>query len=249
MRRQSIAWTYLVISVLLILYGGYFVISGNKYGGNIYVSAIIALSIGSIMMLIFLILSTIDRINNKKDEKNKKVQEENKIVEEEFTIENEVETPKEKVIEEKKSEPEEIKVVESPKPSSPSYSRSIKKENMSRPYYGYISELGVGPIIDINGFRIRDMRSNTYYRLESNCVYSDYGGLVYVIEGNVIRSVGRGYLYEISGGDVYKVYGGYFASFSGNHISLYDNSKIYEYGGGMSIELKLVITVILFGEY
>ena len=241
-------WTYLVISLFLIIYGGYFVITNFNSRGNLFISAVIALSIGGVMMLIFLVLTLIDKINSKKHKEEIKPVEENIFEEpvEELETEEEIfepvkETPKK----------EEKPVVESYSSSSSSVStsRSVKKENRVRPCYGYISELGSGPIIEINGYRIRDMRDNTYYRIEDHHVYSDYGGLMYVIEGKTIKSLSRGYLYEISSGDVYKVYGGYYASFSGGHISLYDNSKIYRYDDDLGVEFKLVIAVILFGDY
>ena len=71
-------------------------------------------------------------------------------------------------------------------------------------YYGYVKLVGYGTIIDINGNRIRDMRDNTYYRIEGDAVYSDYGGLTYIISGNSIKSIGGHYLYDVSCGNINK---------------------------------------------
>ena len=240
MRRESIKWTYMVLSLILVIYGLYFVISGAINGKEIPVMAIVALAFGGLMLIIYTVLIVVDAINKKLHKNDEKV-EENKESELKLDLEEEkVEV----------QEPKKVEII-AEKPAKPQQNQSsyIKKEKGFTPCYGYISELGQGIILEINGYYIRDMRDNRYYRIDGNYVYSESGGLSYIIEGNVIKSISRGYLYEICGSGVYKTYGGYYASFSGGHISIYDNSKIYSYSDSLTTEYKLAIAVILFGEY
>ena len=64
-RRDRTIWIYYIVAILLILYGGYFIISSLSKDGKISIWAIIAVSTGGVMILIVLILKLIDKVNKK----------------------------------------------------------------------------------------------------------------------------------------------------------------------------------------
>ena len=243
MRRQQISWTYNVIAILLIIYGTYFLIREFNNRGTLFISSIIALSIGVFLFLLRLILSSIGKNKTTKEDKpsNPVIDDEN-IYQESASY-----TPKEnKISDINKKEYKSNK-------SSNTYEESNyyrKKSSSSNSYYNsYIKRVGYGPVLEINGNRIRDMQNNIYYRIEGNDVYSDYGGLAYIINGKRIRSAYGQELYEVSGSGIYKVFGGYFASIDGSYISRVDTLEKYEYDSNLDYKYILVAAVILFGEY
>lgn len=113
----------------------------------------------------------------------------------------------------------------------------------------YVKQVGYGPALRVEGDRIIDMRTNTYYRLENNVVMQDGYGPVFEIRGNQIRDVFGGYLYEISSSNINKTFGGFYASISGNYITLYDSSIKYEMTDSLSKRQMLAIVALLFGKY
>ena len=164
-----------------------------------------------------------------------------------------------KVEEEKIEEDEEIKeetkvVEDKPKPSIYRYDdieyvpSSRSSSSIYDSYTSYVRKVGYGPILEINGNRIKDMRNNIYYRNEKGKIYQDGGGLIYDISSNRIRSIYGNQLYEISGNNINKVFGGYYASISGNYLTKYDGSEKYELGDRYSSNMLLLIAVLVFGE-
>ena len=113
----------------------------------------------------------------------------------------------------------------------------------------YLKKVGYGPILRIEGNRIIDMRSNTYYRIEAGFVYQDGAGVRYEIRGNQIKDAFGGYLYELCGSNINKVFGGFYASISGSYITLYDLSDKYEMTGALSKQQILAVAALLFGKY
>ena len=230
MRRQHFAWTYLVISILCIVYGGYFAIRKYNVDDTFFVSSIIVLSIGVAMLLVYLVLYLLSQ-KQKKITPSEPVE---PIIEEQPKVEKVVPTPR---TNNEKPERDYEYVRSSSSSSSSSYDAS-----------GYVKEVGYGPILEINGNRIRDMRTNTYYRIEGSHVYCDGSGLSYEISSKKIRNVYGSYLYEISGSSINKVFGGFYASISGNYITIFDSSKKYEMTDSFNTKVLLIIAVLLFGE-
>ena len=125
--------------------------------------------------------------------------------------------------------------------------RSSRRESIYDDYEsGYVKLVGYGPVLEISGNRIKDMRNNVYYRIQDNYVYQDGGGVIYEISGNKIRSAFDGYLFEISGSSINKVFGGFYASISGNYITKYDSSIKYEVSFSLNTKQLLVVAVLLF---
>jgi len=247
MRRQHFAWTFLVIALVLSIYGGYTLFYNVNHGKNISVLSILFLIAGVIMLIVFLVLLFISR----------KQLEKQKI---EAEIMKKAEPPK---VVEKENEPEpvsakepEVKKTVSLKKETPSlsqerdygYVRSPRTYSRSSGGSGYVSRVGYGPVLRISGAQIVDMRTNTYYRMDGNIVYQEGGGPVFEISGNSIRSSFGSYLYELSGSNINKVYGGFYAQISGSYITKYDSSEKYETGDDFSSRQKLVIAALLFGQ-
>ena len=150
---------------------------------------------------------------------------------------------------------------EKPKPSSQSVSKQPKENYSQRtntsykssPIYScstvYVKQVGYGPLLRVEGDRIIDMRSNTYYRLENNMLMQDGYGPVFEIRGNQIKNAFGGYLYEISGSNINKTFGGFYASISGNYITLFDLSIKYEMTNQLSKKQLLAVVALLFGKY
>ena len=113
----------------------------------------------------------------------------------------------------------------------------------------YVKQVGYGPLLRVEGNRILDMRSNTYYRIENNIVNQEGYGPVFEIRGNQIKNAFGGYLYELSGSNINKVFGGFYASISGNYITLYDLSIKYETTDSLSKSQILAVAALLFGKY
>lgn len=243
MRKIYLVWSIAVFGVIGTVYGGYSLIYASNHGKELPIYGVLLLIFGLIALITFLVLYIISFIQEKKRKKNKPVPtptiEETVAEEEAFepTIDEVKSTPL------RKSEPEEKEY--EPRPQR-SYSSSASS------YYAsttYIKEVGYGPILRMEGNRIVDMRSNTYYRIENNMVMQEGYGPVFEIRVNQIKDAFGGYLYEISGSNINRVFGGYYASISGNYITLFDLSKKYEMTDSLSKRQILVVAVLLFGKY
>ena len=235
MRRQHFWWTFLVGGVVCTMYGGFTLIYHFNHGNGLSVHALILLILGVIALVLYLILYLLTILQKRKEVK---------------------ETPPEPVVEEEKKEeskPEPVvaKKVEYKPRNDVVYERGpvSKSRYDNDTSYSYIKKVGYGPVLEVSGNRIRDMRNNTYYRLESSYVYFESGGLAYEISGDRIRAITGGYLYEISGGNINKIYGGFFASISGGYIVKYDGSERYEMTSSLNKQKLLVVAAILFGAY
>ena len=243
MRRQYFYWMYLVIAILLTVYGGYLLIYHIDHGNGVKVLFIVMLSIGILMFILYGALYIYDYKKNK----NKKIEE---PVKEEI-----IEVKPEPVKEEVKEEPVQEKEVQHVSKKSDfrddtEYVRT-RVSYASRGYdaSGYVKLVGSGPVLRVDGNRIYDMRNGDYYRIEGNVVKIEGSGPVFEINGNRIRNAFGGYLYEISGSNINKVYGGYYASISGNYITTYDLKYKYEITDSFAKGQLLAIVAILFGNY
>ena len=237
MRRQYFYWTYLVIAIVLTVYGGYSIIYSVSHDKNTPILGIVFFIIGIVMLIIYLVLYLITIFQRKK----------NSVKEEP------VETIKEEPQEEVKEETEPIKEEEPTPKVNNTHRDDVTYERGPAIRYGgsessYVRKVGYGPVLEVSGNRIRDMRNNCYYRIDGSYVYLEGSGVMFEISGDRIRSVSGGYLYEISGGSINKIYGGFFASVSGGYITKYDSSEKYEISSLTQKQL-LVVTVLLFGEY
>lgn len=233
MRRQHFNWTYLVISILLIMYGGINVFRFFNRNNTMFYISLAALAIGVIMLITYVVLSNIK--TQKQIDKSEDIYEE-----EQFESEEEVIT---KITNETNNRPTTYYN------DSPSRSSDYKPVSSSlNDFSAYVKRVGYGPVLDVRGNRIRDMRTNTYYRIENKKVYIEGSGLVYEIVGNSIKHAFGGYLYEKSGDNINKVFGGYFASINGNYLKKYDLSEEYEITDRLTTTQLLVVVVLLFGE-
>lgn len=233
MRRQRFAWTYMVIAILLSVYGLFFVIREANKNMKLFIPALIALIIGGVMLLVYLILY----LAYAKRQKETKA------------VDTKVEEIKQEKVEESTPVKEVNNQVYNAKPTS--RVRYVNNSRYDSDYSyssGYVSLVGRGPIIEVRGKNIRDMRDNRYYRIESNRVYLEGSGVGYIIEGNRIKTINGDLLYEISGSNINKVFGGYFASISGNFIKKYDLSIELELSSSFTKDVILLITVLVFGK-
>ena len=212
------------------MYGSYFAITKYNEDKTFFIVAL-AISLVGVAMLIF--YSTLYILSFKRSKSTKK--------------EDIVEKPE--PVEEKVQEHDTPQKVTTPKRDyeyvstrSPSR-RSTYDDDYSS---GYVKLVGYGPVLEISGNRIKDMRNNVYYRIQDNYVYQDGGGVIYEISGNKIRSAFDGYLFEISGSSINKVFGGFYASISGNYITKYDSSIKYEVSFSINTRQLLVVAAILF---
>ena len=228
MRRQRAEWTFVVISILCIMYGAFFGIKKYNEDRTFFIVSLVICLVGVAMFITYF---TLYLISFKRKKTTKK---ENVVVEEE-PIEEEIQETPQKVVPPKRD----YEYV-----SSHSTRRSsIYDDDYSS---GYVKLVGHGPVLEISGNRIRDMRNNTYYRIQDNYVYQDGGGVIYEISGSKIRSISGGYLYEISGSSINKTFGGFFASISGNYITKYDSSIKYETTCSLNTKQLLVVAALLF---
>ena len=243
MRRQHFPWTYLVMAIVLVMYGSFSLIYSLTHNKSVPILTIIFLSAGGLMFLILIVLIIVSAVR-----KEKKV----------------VDQPGTTIIEEEPEdeEPEpEPKVEEKPverKTPAPRYdqgyrpnrrSDDLKTVTYNRGGSFYVNRVGSGLVLRINGNRIYDMRTNTYYVIEGNQVKEEGSGPVYEINGTRIRYAFGSYLYELSGSNINKVFGGYFASVSGNYLTRYDAGEKYDLGGQLSKDQLLTVVVLLFGTY
>ena len=238
MRRQRFWWTWLVGGLVCFIYGLFTLVYHFNHNNKLSIHALILLILGALALITYLVLFILSKL----EEKKKKA----------LKVEEKVE-----VVEEKKEEPK-LEVKKDPYAKDPRIRYEyVKTPTQNRSRYdnddikvsAYVNKVGYGPVLEINGNRIRDMRSNTYYRIENNYVYSESAGLKYEISNNRIKSVTGSQLYEISGSNINKVFGGFFISISGNTLSKYDNSERYELSRSLPNRYLLIVTVLLFGEY
>ena len=241
MRRQYFYWTYLVIAILLTVYGGYLLIYNLDQGKGVSILCLVCLIIGVVMLITYLTLFLI------KWSKKKKAKEAASIEIEKDEEEPQVEAPKEEKIPAKPQQKADDVVYVSNRKST--YERKERPASRYREGTAYIKKVGYGPILRVDGNRFLDMRTNTYYRLEGNNVFQEGSGPVFEIHGNKIRSAFGSYLYEISGGSINKIFGGFYASISGHYIPLYDSSEKYEMSDDLDKTQILVVAALIFGSY
>ena len=238
MRRQYFNWTWLVLALVLTVYGGYSLIYSHINNNPVPTLGLVFLIIGSVLLVAFLIFAFISLF-----QKKKKIDESNTV------IENSVKEIKEESVE-VVEEPAEIK--EEPKNTySPRSEITYENRRVVRSFSGgsgYVKRIGHGPVLRISEEEILDMRSNTYYRIEGNMVNRSGSGPVYEISGNRIREAFGSYLFELSGSNLNKIYGGFYASISGGFLKVHDLSEQYEIPTSLNKKQILVIAALLFGN-
>lgn len=239
MRRITFAWTFLVLALVLTIYGGYSLIYSLAHNEDVPILGLVFLIVGTILLVLFAVLMLITYFQKKKHTSEHK---EEVVVEEAKKVEEVVE---------KKEEPKpEKKTVQSVRnysydeddyPRAKSYSR-YDSETI------YVKKVGYGPVLRIEGANIFDMRSNTYYRIEGNMIHQNGYGPVYEISGNRIRIAFSSYIFELSGDNINKVFGGYYASFNGTYLQTFDLKEKYEITGRLNNKQKLAIAALLFNS-
>lgn len=255
MRRQHFAWTFLVLALILTIYGVYSIIYSVSHNVEVPILAIVFLIIGGVLLLIYGVLVVITMFQKRNKRAFVKMSNERRVeikpVEEESTFEEEeVIQPEIEKKNEKSNKKEEADEESTYVPASDvTYVRDKVSYRSSSGGSGYVSKVGSGPILRIEGNEIFDMRTTTYYTIDGNMVCRNGYGPLFEINGNTIRRAYGAYLYEISGGNVNKVYGGYFASFTGSHLKIYDGSVIYEISTSLSLRQQLAIVALLFEAY
>lgn len=238
MRRQYFEWTYLVLAIVLTAYGGFTLMYHFNHDNRLSILSLVFLIAGSIMLLFYICLRLVDVYRKKKHPVAINQPKE------EITDESVKEMPKQ---EENKKDPyqKDTKLrYESPNYSTNNQSR-YDKDDVS----ATIRKTGFGLVLDINGNRIKDMRTNAYYRVEGGYVKQEGSGPLYRIEGNRVGNAYGSFLYEINGDNINKTLGGYYASISGNVIQLFDLSERYEINGSLNLNMKLAVIALLFGTY
>lgn len=249
MRRQHFEWSFVVLGLVLTIYGAYCLIYNYANNKDIPGLGIAFLIVGVFLLLLYLALFIISKFQKK-----------NIVVVEEAPVEESpVEEPTEEEatpIEEEHDKEEETKDTTDDYDSS--YETYTPRERImyqrNRSIYdsdggsGYVKKAGYGSVLRIENDRILDMRTNTYYSIEGNIVYELGGGPVFEISGNRIKSSFGSYLYEISGSNVNKIYGGYYASFNGNYLQTNDLNEVYEISFTLNLKQKLVVAALLFGN-
>lgn len=233
MRKQRFAWTYMVIAILLSVYGLFFVIREANKNMKVFIPALIALIIGGAMLLVYFILYLVSA------KKHREI----KVVEPKVE-----ETKQEKVEEPTPVKDVKIQVYNAKPTKRAVYVNNSRYDSDYSYSSGYVSLVGRGPIIEVRGKNIRDMRDNCYYRIDSNNVYLEGSGIGYIIEGNRIKTVNGDLLYEICGSNINKVFGGHFASISGNFIKKHDLSIELELSSSFPNDVILLITLLVFGK-
>ena len=239
MKRHHVIWSIAVLGIIGTAYGMFSLIYNATHGKSLSLLGLTLFVAGIVFLATFIVLYILS-LKKKKENDVAPPPEEEPVVEEEV----ETNTPEE--------EP-----VSTPAPTSPSekieYVPSTDNgyESSSTSYTStvYVKQVGYGPILRVEGNRILDMRTSTYYRIENHVVMQEGSGLIFEIRGNQIKNAFGGYLYEISGSNINKVFGGFYASISGNYITLYDLSVKYEMTDSLSKKQLLVIAALLFGKY
>ncbi|MCR5309587.1 MAG: hypothetical protein K6E21_05720 [Bacilli bacterium] len=251
MRKQRFEWSFVVLGLVLTIYGGYSLIYNYANDKDIPGLGIAFLIVGVALLLLYFALFAISWFQKKRIVPNQEQLSEQPPMEE--TTTEEVEKP----IEEETVEEE---ITENSKDDyDSSYEKYTPRERIAyqrnKSIYhsddgsGYVKKVGYGSVLRIENNRILDMRTNTYYSIEGNIVSELGSGSVFEISGNRIKSTFGGYLYEISGNNVNKVYGGFYASFNGNYLQTNDLEYVYEISCSLNSKQRLVVVALLFGCY
>ena len=251
MRKQRFEWSFVVLGLVLTIYGGYSLIYNYVNDKDIPGLGIAFLIVGVALLLLYFVLFAISWFQKKRIVSDQEEPVDEPLVEEAST--EEVEKPIEEETAEKK-------VTEDSKDDyDSSYEKYTPRERIAyqrnRSIYdsdggsGYVKKVGYGSVLRIENNRILDMRTNTYYSIEGNIVSELGSGPVFEISGNRIKSAFGGCLYEISGNNVNKVYGGFYASFSGNYLQTNDLECVYEISCNLSSKQRLAVVALLFGCY
>ena len=250
MRRIYLGWMIAVFGIFGTVYGAYLLVYHFNRGNGLNIYALLLLIFGAIALTLILVLYIITFIQKRKKKLEAPVMEETPI--EEPVIEEVVEQPQPKEEEPSEEEPQE-EVIDDEIEKEDDYVPIEHRTYHSSPSHSYstiyVKQVGYGPILRIEGERIVDMRTNTYYRLENNMVTQEGYGPIFEIRGNQIKDAFGGYLYEISGSNINKVFGGFYASISGNYITLYDLSIKYEMTDSLSKRQLLAASALLFGKH
>lgn len=263
MRRYYLLWSITVFGLIGTIYGGYLLIYHFNHGNGLSVLALILLILG-LIALIFAIAVLVSRYiarKRKVDEPVAPIVDDG--VEDDTTKDEDIQPLKDEAepVTEEEIEPIEEEVEQEPAQIEddeaeieeddyePSYQSTYQPSSSYSYSTVYVKQVGYGPLLRIEGNRIIDMRTNTYYRIENNMVNQEGYGPVFEIRGNQIKDAFGGYLYEISGSNINKVFGGFYASISGNYITLYDSSMKFEMTDSLSKRQILVVASLLFGRY
>ncbi len=241
-RKQYLDWLSGTFGLFATVYGLYLVIWHYNRGDGMNALALILLILGAVSLLFFIALMVSRYIFYKKRKRDEPATPKEEETKPEATKSEE---PKQE-----QEEPEEDPMAREEPVLEPRQERVEYVQSRPRPSRDYstvyVRLLGYGPVLRIEGPRILDMRSNTYYRIQGNMVYQEGSGPCYEISGDRIRSAFGGYLFELSGSNINKVFGGFYASISGNLIKLYDLSREYELSSPLSKDQILVLAVLLF---
>ena len=239
-RKQYIDWLATVFGIFGTVYGGYLLIWHFNHGNGLNVLALILLIFGVISLAFAVTILTSRYLYSKKKQKQ--------------VIPTEVEEVKEEEVKEEPNVEEKVEPVKKEEPKvNRDYSEKVERSSRSSYSYSapstiYVKQVGYGPLLRVEGSRILDMRSNTYYRIENNMVNQEGYGPRFEIRGNQIRDAFGGYLFELSGSNINKVYGGFYASISGNYITLYDLSVKYETTDQLSKKQILAVAALIFNR-
>ena len=243
MRAQRAEWTFRVIVALLLLYGGFTAFLNINGKPEVFIPALVAFIVGVALLVVYLILYFLSRKKKKAAEEAVASPASEEPKEDSAPVEKEEPTVAETKAEEKEES------VKAPKKPVRDFEYAPRRSSSVDDWdSGFVSQIGYGPVLDIRGNRIRDMRTNVYYRIEGNFVYCEGSGVQYEIRGSAIRSAFGGFLYEISGSSVRKTFGGHYAEYSGRYMAKYDQSVKYEIGASLNMKQALVVVVLLFGE-
>ncbi len=245
MRRFYLAWSMGVFGIIGTVYGAFSLIYNHNHDKPLPVYGLVLLILGIISLVLFLSLWTAQYIVKKK-----KAEEPVPPVEDNTAVEEAEEPAEEPKVEEEPEVEEEEEPESAEEDDSPSYHNlSYSSSSSYSASTVYVKQVGYGPLLRVEGMRILDMRTNTYYRIENNMVMLEGSGPSFEIRGNQIRSAFGSYLYELSGSNINKVFGGFYASVSGNYITLYDLSQKFEMTDSLSKKQILVVAALLFGRY
>ena len=234
--------------ILLLVYGGYFAFREAGKNQGIFVSALIALSIGALMLVIMLIALFL-KGRKQKEDTVAQIEIPGPSKPEESPA---PETKAEAIVsDEPKTEDEDVIDDEADRgcaEENRAYTR-LRAEPPSTAYRSvYVSQAGYGPVLEWQGNRVRDMRSNRYYRLEGSCLYAEGSGLSYEISGGRIKTISGNPLFEIHGDHISRVFGGHFASISGSSLSTDDQSARYASSGSLTSLQWLISVTLLLGN-
>lgn len=213
MRRQRFWWTYLVVTIVLAGYGTFSFIYNLNRGKGVSILGLIFMIIGLMMLGLFLGLFFYDYFVTKK---NKKIIE-SKIIEQPVEEVEEIKVEKEEYKEKKVFNKEKFRYEDNEEERS---KRNHYSTNRSRYDYDfsstvYVKKQGYGPILRVEGNRLLDMRSNTYYRIEENVIKQEGSGPVFEINGNRIKLAYGSYIYEMNGNNINRTFGGFLLKLTG----------------------------------